>query len=157
MITRSDFDGLVCAILLKELGRLGDLRFVHPKDFQDGKIEVNENDILTNLPCVPGCFLCFDHDSSEKLRNSGIQDDRYVLQADSARFECEDVLNPTGWGLMSFLMDARTGLGRFRTFRVSNYQLMMDRIDYRKGHTIDEILTLPDVKERLNITWNIPT
>jgi nanoRNase/pAp phosphatase (c-di-AMP/oligoRNAs hydrolase) len=184
LITRSDFDGLVCAILLKELDMLGDIKFVHPKDVQDGKIEVNENDILTNLPYAPGCFLCFDHHSSEQLRNSGIQDDRYVLRADadsaarvvfdyfggaerflgiseemmtavdkadSARFEREDVLNPTGWDLMSFLMDARTGLGRFRTFRVSNYQLMMDLIDYCKDHTIDEILALPDVKERVDL------
>lgn len=184
LITRSDFDGLVCAILLKEMDMLGDIKFVHPKDVQDGKIEVNENDILTNLPYVPGCFLCFDHHSSEKLRNSGIQDDRYVLQADAdsaarvvfdyfggaerfpgiseemmtavdkadaARFEREDVLNPKGWDLMSFLMDARTGLGRFRTFRVSNYQLMMDLIDYCKDHTIDEILALPDVKERVDL------
>jgi nanoRNase/pAp phosphatase (c-di-AMP/oligoRNAs hydrolase) len=48
-------------------------------------------------------------------------------------------------------MDSRTGLGRFRNFRVSNYQLMMDLIDYCKDHTIDEILELPDVQERVEL------
>lgn len=151
-----------------------------PKDGQDGKIEVNENDILTNFPHAPGCFLCFDHHSSVKLHNSSAHDDRYILQpdtdsaarivfdyfggagrflgisedlmtavdkADAARFEREDVWHPTGWDLMSFSLDARTGLGRFRTFLVSYDQLMLDLIDYCKDHTIDKILLLPDVKE----------
>jgi nanoRNase/pAp phosphatase (c-di-AMP/oligoRNAs hydrolase) len=49
-------------------------------------------------------------------------------------------------------MDARTGLGRFRDFNISNYQLMMKLIDYcREHHTIDEILKLPDVKERVDL------
>ncbi len=184
LLTRSGFDGLVCAILLKELNMLDDIKFVHPKDVQDGKVEVNENDILTNLPYVPGCYRCFDHHASEQIRNQDVRDDSYVLQpeadsaarvvydyfggeerfsdisiemmeavdkADAAKFDRDDVLNPTGWDLLSFLMDARTGLGRFRTFRVSNYQLMMDLIDYCKDHSIDEILALPDVKERVDL------
>ncbi|TWT54844.1 hypothetical protein Pla22_24980 [Rubripirellula amarantea] len=184
LLTRSDFDGLVCAILLKDMGILGDIKFVHPKDVQDGQIEVNENDILTNLPYVAGCHLCFDHHSSELARGNGEERDNHVLtpsadsaarvvydyyggkqqfplisdemmeavdKADAAKFTIEDVLNPQRWELLSFLMDARTGLGRFHDFRVSNYQLMMDLIDYCKGHTIDEILTLPDVDERVQL------
>lgn len=184
LLTRSDFDGLVCAILLKELGILGEIKFVHPKDVQDGLIEVTENDILTNLPYVAGCHLCFDHHTSEEVRNDGAETPGYVLEAgvdsaarvvynyfggeerfpeiksdmleavdkaDSARFSLDEVLNPQGWVLLSFLMDARTGLGRFREFRVSNYQLMMDLIDCCKDYTIDEILALPDVKERSDL------
>lgn len=184
LITRSDFDGLVCAILLKELGMLGDIKFVHPKDVQDGKIEVTGWDVLTNLPYVAGCYRCFDHHESEQIRNQGLDDEHYVLdakaesaarvvydyyggpdrfaqissemlaavdKADSARFTKNDVLNPEGWELLSFLMDARTGLGRFRNFRVSNYQLMMDLIDYCKDHSIDEILNLPDVVQRVDL------
>ena len=41
LVTRTDFDGLVCAVLLKELDLLDDIMFVHPKDMQDGKIEVS--------------------------------------------------------------------------------------------------------------------
>lgn len=63
----------------------------------------------------------------------------------------QDVLDPQGWELLSFLMDARTGLGRFREFGVSNYQLMMDLIDYCHDHTIEEILALPDVVERVEL------
>ena len=181
LLTRSDFDGLVCAILLKELDILADIKFVHPKDMQDGIIEVSQQDILTNLPYVEGCHLCFDHHSSEEIRSEGKQRENHVLRADadsaarvvydyfggrqrfpeigeemleavakadSARFTKEEVLDPQGWVLLSFLMDARTGLGRFHDFRVSNYQLMMNLIDYCRDHTIDEILALPDVEER---------
>ena len=68
LVTRSDFDGLVCAALLKELGLLDDILFVHPKDMQDGKIEVGPSDITTNLPYVPGVGLAFDHHASEAIR-----------------------------------------------------------------------------------------
>lgn len=184
LLTRSDFDGLVCALLLKELGILGEIKFVHPKDMQDGAIEVTEDDILTNLPYVDGCHLCFDHHSSEEIRNDGKEVTGYVLdakadsaarvvydyyggvdkfpnisvemmeavdKADAARFSREEILDPKGWPLLSFLMDARTGLGRFREFRVSNYQLMMDLIDNCRDLSIDQILELPDVKERVDL------
>ncbi|QDV67058.1 hypothetical protein Poly24_07490 [Rosistilla carotiformis] len=184
LLTRSDFDGLVCAILLKELGILGEIKFVHPKDVQDGIVDVTENDILTNLPYVKGCHRCFDHHTSEITRNEDLESDDYILipgadsaarvvydyyggkqrfpeigedmmqavdKADSAKFDLEEVLNPSGWGLLSFLMDARTGLGRFHDFRISNYQLMMDLIDCCKSYSIDQILALPDVQERITI------
>jgi len=74
-----------------------------------------------------------------------------VDKGDSAQFTKDEILHPTGWVLLNFLMDARTGLGRFKNFTVSNYQLMMDLIDYCKDHTIDEILELPDVQERVEL------
>lgn len=184
LVTRSDMDGLVCAVLFKEMGMLGDIVFAHPKDVQDGKVAVTANDIITNLPYVPGCGLCFDHHASEAVRNSGRPTPNYILQADaksaarvvydyyggrerfprvstemmeavdkadSAGFSAEDVLHPQGWELLSFLMDARTGLGRFRDFRVSNYQLMMMLIDCCRDLSIEKILALPDVKERVDL------
>jgi nanoRNase/pAp phosphatase (c-di-AMP/oligoRNAs hydrolase) len=184
LLTRSDFDGLVCAILLKELGTLGSILFVHPKDVQDGKVEVTDQDILTNLPYVRSCHLCFDHHPSEEIRTKGSSGANHILRgeadsaarvlydyyggppafphidermmaevdkADSARFDREDILHPQGWVLLSFLMDPRTGLGRFRDFRVSNYQLMMQLIDACRQHTIDEVLKLPDVQERIDL------
>ena len=184
LLTRSDMDGLVCAVLLKEMGILGEIVFLHPKDMQDGKVAVTANDIITNLPYVPGCGLCFDHHASEAVRNSGRQTPNYVLmpdaksaarvvydyyggkarfprvsdemmeavdKADSAGFSADDVLEPKGWELLSFLMDARTGLGRFREFRVSNYQLMMTLIDCCRDMDIAHILALPDVKERVDL------
>jgi len=182
LVTRSDFDGLVCAVLLKDLDLIDDILFVHPKDMQDGKIEITDNDITTNLPYVEGVYLAFDHHLSEQLRvgkheNHIIDPDapsaarvvyeyyggkerfkdistdmmEAVDKGDSAQFTQEEVLHPEGWVLLNFLMDARTGLGRFRQFRISNYHLMMDLIDYCKNHTIDEILKLPDVKERVEL------
>lgn len=183
LITRSDFDGLVCAVLLRKLDMIGDIKFVHPKDMQDGLIAVTDKDITTNLPYVEGVYLAFDHHLSETIRNEGKKDNHIidpdapsaarvvydyfggrekfpakwddmmaaVDKADSAQFTKEDVLTPKGWELLSFLMDARTGLGRFRNFRISNYNLMMELIEYCKDHDIEEILELPDVKERVEL------
>jgi nanoRNase/pAp phosphatase (c-di-AMP/oligoRNAs hydrolase) len=183
LVTRSDFDGLVCAVLLKHLDLIDDILFVHPKDMQDGKIAITGRDITTNLPYVAAAHLAFDHHSSETLRNSGRREnhvidahapsaarvvyDYYggttafppawndmmaaVDKGDSARFSREEVLDPMGWNLLNFLMDARTGLGRFHDFRISNYQLMMDLIDYCKNHTIGQIMELPDVRERTTL------
>lgn len=183
LITRSDFDGLVCAMIFKELGMVDEIKFVHPKDMQDGLIEVSDHDISTNLPYVEGIHLAFDHHLSEVSRAGG-QKENHIIdpeapsaarvvyeyyggrekfpritdeimaavdKADSAQFTMEDILHPSGWVLLSYLMDARTGLGRFRDFRVSNYQLMMLLIDFCLEHTIDEILELPDVRERVDM------
>lgn len=183
LVTRSDFDGLVCAVLLKHLDLIDDILFVHPKDMQDGKIPVSAYDITTNLPFVPGVHLAFDHHLSETIRNQG-QCDNHIIhpeapsaarvvydyyggasrfpaawfdmmaavdKGDAARFSEQEVLAPHGWDLLNFLMDARTGLGRFRDFRVSNYNLMMDLIDCCGNHTIDEIMALPDVRERMEL------
>ncbi|HEY9071518.1 MAG TPA: exopolyphosphatase [Candidatus Ozemobacteraceae bacterium] len=183
LVTRSDFDGLVCAVLFKELGMINDIKFVHPKDMQDGKVEITPNDITTNLPYVQGAHLVFDHHLSETLRNTMLQPNHVidpdamsaarvvynyygakkrfprvseemmeaVDKADAARFSIDEILHPSGWPLLNYLMDPRTGLGRFRNFRISNYQLMMDLIDCCRDMTIERILALPDVKERVDI------
>lgn len=183
LITRSDFDGLVCAMVLKELDMIDEIKFVHPKDMQDGLIEVCDTDISTNLPYVPGIHLAFDHHESEVTRAGGKKSNHIIIpdapsaarvvyeyyngkekcpritdeimeavdKADSAQFTLEEILNPTDWVLLSFLMDARTGLGRFREFTISNYQLMMKLIDYCLDHSIKEVLELPDVKERVDM------
>ena len=57
LVTRSDFDGLICAVLLNELEMIDDIKFVHPKDMQDGVIDITDHDITTNLPYVEGCPL----------------------------------------------------------------------------------------------------
>ncbi|UEM01167.1 exopolyphosphatase [Skermanella rosea] len=182
LVTRSDFDGLVCAVLLRELGMIEDIKFVHPKDMQDGVISIGPLDITTNLPYVAGVHLAFDHHLSETRRVgqhpnhvidpkapsaarvvydhyggagrfTGISEEMMtaVDQADSADYGIDDILRPTGWTLLNFLMDPRTGLGRFRDFRISNYQLMMELIDRCRDHGIDGILALPDVAERVEL------
>lgn len=182
LVTRSDFDGLVCGVLLKHLDLVDDIKFVHPKDMQDGKVEINGDDITTNLPYVEGVHLAFDHHFSETLRVTG-KPENHIIQpdapsaarvvynhygadkfpgdwddmmtavdkSDAAMFSKEDVLDPQGWDLLSFIMDARTGLGRFRDFRISNYQLMMELIDSCRNHGIEDILQLPDVRERADL------
>jgi nanoRNase/pAp phosphatase (c-di-AMP/oligoRNAs hydrolase) len=181
LVTRSDFDGLVCAALLKEMGILDDIKFVHPKDMQDGLVELTDRDITTNLPYVAGVHLAFDHHDSETLRVQDAPENHVIVagaksaarvvydyyggagrftaigedimsavdKADAADFVREDILDPQGWDLISFLMDPRTGLGRFHEFRISNYQLMMQLIDDITAKTIEEILETPDVAERV--------
>jgi len=182
LVTRSDFDGLVCAVLLKHLDLIDEIKFVHPKDMQDGTVDVSEGDITTNLPYISSVYMAFDHHLSETIRNQKAANHiidaaapsaaRVVFEyyggfdvfpreweemltavdiGDSAQYERHDILDPKGWSLLNFLMDARTGLGRFRQFRISNYELMMDLIDYCKDHNIDKILQLPDVQERVEL------
>jgi nanoRNase/pAp phosphatase (c-di-AMP/oligoRNAs hydrolase) len=183
LVMRSDFDGIVCAVLLKKLNLISDVLFVHPKDMQDEKIVITDNDITANVPYVEGVHLAFDHHVSETIRleakpanyiidpdapstarvvyNYYGGKDRFpdvpvemidaVNKADSAQFTQEEILNPTGWVLLHFLMDPRTGLGRFHDFRISNYNLMMNLIGYCQQYTIAEILQLPDVKERVDL------
>ncbi len=183
LVTRSDFDGLVCAVLLKELDLIDDIKFVHPKDVQDGLVEITNNDILTNLPYTQGAKMVFDHHFSEMMRMEEEQPENHIIdplapsaarvvyeyyggkerfplwddmmnavdKADSAKFSVDEILHPEKWVLLNYLMDPRTGLGRFREFRISNYALMMDLIEYCKVHTIDEILAKPDVIERIEL------
>jgi nanoRNase/pAp phosphatase (c-di-AMP/oligoRNAs hydrolase) len=183
LITRSDFDGLVCAVLLKEIGLIDDIKFVHPKDMQDGTILVGDGDITTNLPYIRGVHLSFDHHLSETIRLDDIPENciidpkapsaaRVVFEhygggerftnisdvlmeavdkSDSGQFDKNEILKPEGWVLLNYLMDSRTGLGRFKDFRISNYHLMAQLIEYCPGNTVDQILALPDVKERVDL------
>jgi oligoribonuclease NrnB/cAMP/cGMP phosphodiesterase (DHH superfamily) len=185
LITRSDFDGLVCAVLLRELGQVDTIEFVHPKDVQDGKVNVTANDILTNLPYVPGVGLWFDHHSSEATRNDtaatsfqgrfdvapsaarvvydyfvekgeGEKLKRFetllesVDKSDSANLSRDDVTSPSGWILLSYVMDPRTGLAYHHNYRISNRELMMKMVDWIAEHDVDDILRMQDVKERID-------
>jgi len=180
LVTRSDFDGLVCATLLKHLGKIDDYLFAHPKDLQDGKVEVTKKDILANVPYVEGCGLWFDHHTSEQERLGDIEfegkskplpscarviyeyygADKFpenftpmmdaVDKVDSANLTADEIANPTGWILLGYIMDPRTGLGRYRDYRISNYQLMLDMIEYCRSQTAEEIMEIPDVKERID-------
>lgn len=183
LITRSDFDGLVCAVLLKHIDLIDEIKFVHPKDMQDGLVEITEYDITTNLPYNPKAHLCIDHHASELVRNQDLNANHIIDPAapsaarvvwkhfggentfpsswdemmaevdkgDSAQYNQDEVLHPKDWSLLNFIMDARTGLGRFREFKISNYDLMMALIDHCRDMSIDEIMQLPDVKERVDL------
>lgn len=182
LVTRSDFDGLICGMLLKEAGIIDSWVFVHPKDLQDGLFEPTENDVLANVPFVPGCGMWFDHHTSENDRLGWSQDvkgesrpapsaariiyeyyggsERFTLyqdmieavdKVDSGNLTQDEIKDPKGWILLGFISDPRTGLGRFRDFRISNYQLMEQLINHCRNMTIEEILEIHDVKERVEM------
>ncbi len=181
LVTRSDFDGLICGVLLKEAEIIDSYKFVHPKDVQDGLVPIDENDVLANIPYWPGCGMWFDHHSSEEdskmlLTNNFKGESRKekscariiydyfggsekfpnfeqminaVDKSDSADLSIDEIKNPAGWTLLSFIMDPRTGLGRYRDYRISNYALMENLIEYCRTMHIDDILKLSDVMERI--------
>lgn len=187
LVTRSDFDGLVCAVLLRELGMINDIVFVHPKDVQDGKVPLGVGDITTNLPYHPDVHLSFDHHLSEMTRNAGTRGENSIInpdapsasrvlyeyfggeerfpgislemmdavdKADSAQFTKDEILHPRDWVLLNYIMDPRTGLGRFRDFKISNYALMMELVEHCRTQGIDKILALPDVRERVDLYFS---
>lgn len=181
LYTRSNFDGLVCAALLKEIGLIDEVKFVHPKDVQDGKIQLGETDITASLPYCSGVYMAFDHHSSEAVRTKEVKEnyiiepaapssariiyeyfggeDRFssnlhdlmeaVDKADCTNFSESDVLNPEGWVFLNYLMDPRTGLGRYKNFSISNYNLMLKLVDLCPKKSITEIMEDPDVRERI--------
>jgi len=181
LLTRSDFDGICCAVLLKELGLMDEMVYAHPKDLQDGKISVDKNDILANVPYVPGCGLWFDHHSSEheRLELEGKYEGcskpspsaarvisdyygeekfgqfkemlKYVDRVDSGQLTEYEILSPKGWVLLGFICDPRTGLGYHKGYRISNLAFMNDLVNHIRTKTIDEILSLPDTLERAEL------
>lgn len=182
LVTRSDFDGLICGTVLKEVGIITSVQFVHPKDLQDGIFQVEAADVLCNVPFVPGCGMWFDHHTSEGERvgwSPGVPgasrpamscarivyeyyggEEKYphlkeAIEAadkvDAGQITLDEINNPQGWVLLGFLSDPRTGLGRFRNFRISNYDLMMELMDCLRTMTVEEILAHPDVKERIDL------
>ncbi len=183
LYTRSNFDGLVCAALLKSIGMIDEIKFAHPKDVQDGKIKFDKHSITASLPYSDDVYMAFDHHSSEAVR---IKDSKpnYIMEpaapssariiyeyfggtdrfpaalddlmtavdiSDCTTFTQEDILNPKDWILLNYLMDPRTGLGRFKNFNISNLQLMYKLIDLILEKPIDEIMNDPDVKERIDL------
>lgn len=180
LVTRADFDGLACGTILLELGLIDSWKFVHPKDLQDGKIEVGPDDVLTNVPFVPGCGLWFDHHASEFERvdpDVDVEGARYLApscarivyqyyegeqrlsymaemidavdKVDSAQLSVDEITNPKGWVLLGFLMDPRTGVGRNKNFRKGNFELMEELMEACRNYTIDELMMMPDVAERV--------
>jgi nanoRNase/pAp phosphatase (c-di-AMP/oligoRNAs hydrolase) len=164
------------------LDLIDEWKFVHPKDIQDGLVDVTDDDVLANIPYIKGCKLWFDHHSSENERLGtktyfeGVSrlapscarvvydyyggDAKlgrfarmieYVDKVDSGNLSKDEIIDPKGWILLGFIMDPRTGLGRFRNFTISNYDLMKNLAQACAERTIDEILEMPDVKERLDV------
>ncbi len=184
LLTRSDFDGLVCAALLVDAGIVNEFKFVHPKDIQDGIVEVTSNDVLANVPYAAGCGLWFDHHSSEAERLALLEEFQFegesrvelscarvifdyyggvekfarfeenglmevVDKCDSGQLSKEDILRPEGWILLSFIMDPRTGLARYRDYSIPNYALMEELIEACRSKRVEEILAMSHVQERI--------
>lgn len=220
LVTRFDFDGLACGMLLKDIGVIDSFKFVHPKDLQDGLFKAYDTDILANVPYVRGCGMWFNRHFSEDERvgwnidevkgirkpsrstarliyeyfNKDNKLDNFndfldaVDKFTSADLKKEEILNPKGWIMLGFLMDPRTGIGRFhdfhiddyplkdildpegwmllgylsdsktgiartRDFRINNFQLVELIINEYRNYSVEKILELDDIKERIDFYY----
>lgn len=181
LLTRDDFDGFVCCLLLRKLDLIDEIKFVHPRDMQHHRVEIKDGDISANLPYVDGIYMAFDHHKSETLR---IKDARknfickpecpsaarvifeyfkmrekfpnvfdevltYLDKADTASFTKEDILDPKGWTLFNFILDPKTSFDRFHQFSMTNEELIRFLLDKFDGASVDDLLKLPQVQERI--------
>jgi oligoribonuclease NrnB/cAMP/cGMP phosphodiesterase (DHH superfamily) len=182
LYTRFDFDGVCCAVLLKDLKVIDNISFIHPQELQTGNVKLTKDDVLANVPYGEGCGLWFDHHASEderlnlkgKFKGASREADsaarviydyydgpnrlskfdemmKYVDIADSARFTKDDILNPKGWILLSFICDPRTGLSAYQGYRIPHFQFMNELIERMLDPDIEKILAWPDCKERAEI------
>ena len=183
LVTRFDFDGLCCAVLLQEAVGIDDYLLVHPKDMQDGVVSVGPKDVLANIPYGPGAGMWFDHHVSEsaRLKSENITvtkckgavrqapsaarviwdhfgghetfPQRFdammaaVDKVDSARLSKEDITSPSGWVLLVFLTDPRTGLAR-HDFKTNSREMFIKLVELCRTKPIEEIMEHPDIKER---------
>ncbi|OGW19518.1 MAG: hypothetical protein A2077_06180 [Nitrospirae bacterium GWC2_46_6] len=177
LITKGDFDGLVCAVLLKEMDIIDEVVFAHPRDIESGKIEVTGRDITAGLPYNEKVYLAFDYYPGAAASGGGknliidsgkpstsrviydyfgrkkfprIQEDMLnaVDKGFSGDITIEEILYPTGWILFNYLVDQRTGLERFRKFSLTHSDLLIKLIYYCRRHTIWEIFNIPAIEER---------
>jgi hypothetical protein len=175
LITRADWDGLVCAVLLSKVEHIEAIQFAYPKDIQDGKVIIPENSVIANLPYHPNCVLWFDHHASEEELGapmaafSGIKG-RFGMAPSAARLIYDYYGGEAKFPEYRDLLEA--------TDRVDSAQLTMDDvtdpsgyvwlaytvdprsglkdfelqmyfvmlIDWLKTKPIDEILQIPEVK-----------
>lgn len=172
ILTRGDLDGMTSSVFLTITEEVKEIRFAHPKDVQDGKVEVSSEDIVVNLPYVKGCGMWFDHHVSEegKAAKIGKFVGKYGLapsaarlvydhyrhpdfekykdllaetdRLDSAQLDPKDVTDPQGWILLGFTLDPRTGLGP----EFQKYFRWL--VEYVKEVPIDKILQHREVKKR---------
>jgi oligoribonuclease NrnB/cAMP/cGMP phosphodiesterase (DHH superfamily) len=183
LLTRSDLDGLICAVLLKHLGMVDEIKLIdNPGVMQERSMKISAFDITTNLPFVPGVHLAIDHHVSESIRNQ--ENPRHVIdpdapsaarvvynyfggrkrfpdffedmmtavdKADSGQFTHDEILHPTGWALLNFLVDKRTNLEPWGTYRIPEAQFKLNVIDLCQAMTIDKILAEIDVRQRADI------
>ncbi|MBR1680828.1 exopolyphosphatase [bacterium] len=184
LLTRADLDGVMSATLLKKFGMIDEIEFCHPKDMQDGKIEVTDNNIITNLPYNENAHFVFDHHFSDDVRAYNRKSNHIINpvaksatrviyeyfggadkfpkewgemldcvdRADSGNVSEEEIKNPKGWLMLNYLLDPRTGLGRYdKKFRLNNFDFMRYVIDIIQSTSdIQEILDAPDVKARVD-------
>lgn len=181
LVTKGDFDGLACGILLKEIGLVREAVFVHPRDVLRGRFAITDGDVTAGVPYRERAHLAFDHSAlggrfkrAEKnhIVDRGAASTARVIhrhygagsfphlheellaavdKGSSARLTSCEILSPNGWTLLDFLIDMRTGLERLGSFRVSHDELMNELIDAGGSRPVTELLSLPDVAERLEL------
>lgn len=186
IVTRNDLDGLICAALLIKVEMANSIEFAHPRDIESGKFKVDKSDILVSLPYVEGVQFVFDHIDNSlaqsltnyiatakakstsrliydylggKAKFPDLQEEILIAaeKSISANYTIEEILHPTDWNLLGFIMDHRTGLERFKNFKNTTENLIRKLATSVLSLNIKEILQLPDLKERADLYFEQET
>ena len=174
LITRPNLDGVTCAVFITQMEPIEQVVFAHPKDIEDGSVEVKPEDVIANLPYHENVSLWFDHHDKAELaletmvdvkgkRGSAPSTARLVYEyynsprlkkfesllsendrIDSADLSLDDVTNPKQWVLLSFTLDPYMGLADYHGFANAIIAAI------RHGSPIEQILEIPEVKGRVN-------
>ena len=178
LVTKCDIDGLASGILLKEMDLIDRIVFCHPRDIEKGAFEISAEDITAGLPYREIVHLAFDYYAGRATGNPtnlvvdntmpstsrviynyyGKQNFQNVSQdlltvvdkGISADLSMDEILYPSGWILLNYLIDQRTGLDNFSKFSMSNAELIAKLSDWCREYNIWEVLSLPEVEERLD-------
>lgn len=172
LITRCDLDGLACAVLIGRNEEVDEILLAHPQEIADGKVDIGRNDILANLPFRSGCGLWFDHhmhtaaaapaEPYKGVSGRAPSAARLVFEYygglttmaefeelvhetdrfDSADLDLDDILDPQGYVLLGFTLDARSGLGRTAEYFMTVRELLA------AGTATAQVLEHPEVEER---------
>lgn len=180
LVTKGDFDGMVSGVLLKHRRLIAKAAFVHPREIESGRFAITGDDVTAGLPYRESAHLAFDHyrpaglpasvknlvtdtgaHSASRVIFGHYGADRFfgthaemveaVDRHNSALISSDDILYPTGWTLLGFLIDNRTGLQDYGKHRLTHDELMNHLISEAGTRSVWEILDLPDVEERLNL------
>ena len=133
LVTRADFDGLVCGALITKFEKIDSYLFVEPKFMQDGLVEVRNGDVIANLPYHPNCTLWFDH----HITNTMPEFDRPImpgkggfrLAPSAARVVYEYYTEPGNWHSATGKSDSEEGALFLASERIQFLLQDADKID----------------------------
>lgn len=173
LITRANLDGIGCGVLITRMESIEQVVFAHPQYIPKGTVEVEEGDIIANLPFHPKAGMWFSNNQkaeSKSDKSFNIKGKRgfapsttrlvydfydsprlkkfegFIRESDridNANLTIDDVLNPEGWVLLSYTLDPFMGLAAYHGYAFSVM------VSIQNGSHVNQILDMPEVRGRI--------